>query len=141
MLGLGGGRRRLHVLAIRNGFAPESASARALRDAVDLRVPGSPYIAETGNEDAQGRGEQEMAQLLRAHVRAWPVDLVLAQSRGCRLVLEQLVGGDDPCWRGPVLALSPAVELGGAHPVLQRDDAERLRAAAAAHPARRTFVF
>lgn len=143
---------RIRVLAVRNGFDPASPAARALRDACDLRVPGSPYIAETGNEDVGGKGEEEMVDLLRLHLRTQPVDLVVAQSRGCRLLVQHIIGGDDPCWAGPVLALSPAgewgaalassevyegrmliafsgrdmIELGGAHPVLTRSDVDAI---------------
>mmetsp|Transcript_50352 Transcript_50352/g.146077 ORF Transcript_50352/g.146077 Transcript_50352/m.146077 type:complete len:311 (+) Transcript_50352:83-1015(+) len=159
--------RRLRILAVRNGFAPDSACARALRDVADLRIPGSAYVAETGNEDAQGRGEQETVEVLREHLRGRPVDLVIARSRGCRLLSEHLVGdgiAGEASWRGPVLALSPAdpryaealwaspasavlvaacgadvVDLQGSHAVLTLEDVERL-GGLAAKPGR-SFVY
>lgn len=157
---------RLRVLAIRNGFNLSTLAAKALRQSCDLRAPGSPHIAETGNEDAGGQGEQEMVAILNQHLQTHTVDLVVAQSRGCRLLVQHIIGGDTPCWSGPVLALSPAgewgptlaasahaagvliaangddlVEFGGAHPVITRDDVEIMKAAEAAWPSRRTFVY
>jgi len=161
---LGRGPRRLRVLAVRNGLSPTSETVRALRGAVDLRIPGSPHIAATGNEDAQGKGEREMADILRQHLQRHAVDLVLVQSRGCRLVVEYLISGARPYWSGPVLALSPAGDAGralaaslhpgsvllaassndlpgGTHPVLQHSDITAMASAAAMQPARRELVF
>lgn len=158
--------RRLRILAIRNGFGPACPAAKALRQTCDLRVPGSPYVAETGNEDAGGRGEQETLAILRQHLQTHSVDLVVAQSRGCRLLVQHIIGGETPCWSGPVLALSPAgewglalaagshrgslliaasgddlVELGGSHAVLQRGDIESMASAISAHGALREFLY
>jgi len=157
--------RRLRVLAVRNGFSPGSAAAKAVRRVAELRMPGSPHIAETGNEDAGGKGEQETIDIIRQHLQKHEVDLVIAQSRGCRLLAEHIVGGSSPCWSGPVLALSPAgewglaltaahsgrlliaasgndlIELGGAHPVIQRSDVEAMAVAVALRPATQDMIF
>merc|ERR1712004_847247 len=107
-----------------------------------------------------------MIAILRNHLQTHAVDVVVAQSRGCRLLVQHIIGGDAPCWSGPVLALSPAgewglaaataqhngsvlltasgddlVELGGAHPVLQRSDIEAITAAVAARTENRAFLF
>lgn len=107
-----------------------------------------------------------MIEILRRYFEAHSVDLVLAQSRGCRLLVEHVIGGEAPCWSGPVLVLSPAgewgsklaasshpgsvliaargedlVELGGAHPVLQRFDIDAMATASAARPEHRAFLF
>jgi len=151
VLSLNGKTRRLRVLVVRDGFSPDTPTARALHEVAEVRIPGSSYVAETGNEDEQGRGEHEVVESLRSHLQSRPVDLVVAQSRGCRLVAEHLVGGTSPCWAGPVLALSPAgqwgrvlmespasavlvaasgndvIELSGHHAVLELADIEELR--------------
>jgi len=145
---------RLHVLAVRNGFDFQGPTVRALHMALgmDFRAPGSTHIASTGNEDAHGKGEQEMAQILKEHVKNHQVDVVMAYSRGCRLLAEHLLSAE--CiWAGPIILLSPAGEWGakllrsnacavivavsdndlvghgGSHPVITEEDLEDMRCA------------
>jgi len=106
---------RLHVLAVRIGIGWNDGTGHALRAperGIDFRSPGSAHYAETGTDDAGGKSEKEMLAALRAHLARYPdVDIVVAQSRGCRLLAALLEPTDDATeavWSGPVLVLSPA---------------------------------